>query len=156
MYLAKAPKARMLYLPLIRAMMKVEQGVELFCVVKTCNIRVRSRTEYVYNHRIFAYRQRRTPMSNPLQQLQLLGQSVWYDNIDRSQLISGQFKRMLDEDAITGVTANPTTFEKSIRSGQAYDEQMTQLIQAGKSTNEIYEAMIITDIRTVADLLRPI
>jgi transaldolase len=95
-------------------------------------------------------------MSNPLQQLQSLGQSVWYDNIDRSQLASGQFKRMLDEDAITGVTANPTIFEKSISSGNAYDEQMNQLIQAGKSTNEIYEAMIITDIRTVADLLRPV
>jgi transaldolase len=95
-------------------------------------------------------------MSNPLQQLQSLGQSVWYDNIDRSQLVSGQFKRMLDEDAITGVTANPTIFEKSVSAGHAYDEQMNQLIQEGKSTNEIYEAMIITDIRTVADLLRPV
>src|SRR5579863_6425517 len=95
-------------------------------------------------------------MNNPLQQLQSLGQSVWYDNIDRSQLASGQFKRMLVEDAITGVTANPTIFEKSISSGHAYDEQMNQLIQEGKSTNEIYEAMIISDIRTVADLLRPI
>ena len=95
-------------------------------------------------------------MSNPLQQLQSLGQSVWYDNIDRSQLVSGQFKQMLDEDSITGVTANPTIFEKSVSAGHAYDEQMNQLIQEGKSTNEIYEAMIITDIRTVADLLRPI
>lgn len=95
-------------------------------------------------------------MSNPLQQLQSLGQSVWYDNIDRSQLVSGQFKRMLDEDTITGVTANPTIFEKSVSAGHAYDEQMNQLIQEGKSTNEIYEATIITDIRTVADLLRPI
>jgi transaldolase len=95
-------------------------------------------------------------MSNPLQQLQSLGQSVWYDNIDRSQLASGQFKRMLDEDAITGVTANPTIFEKSISSGHAYDEQMNQLIADGKSTNEIYEALIIQDIRSVADILRPI
>ena len=95
-------------------------------------------------------------MTNPLQQLQSLGQSVWYDNIDRSQLVSGQFKRMLDEDAITGVTANPTIFEKSVSAGHAYDEQMNQLIQESKSTNEIYEAMIISDIRTVADLLRPI
>ncbi|HLX39605.1 MAG TPA: transaldolase [Ktedonobacteraceae bacterium] len=95
-------------------------------------------------------------MNNPLQQLQSLGQSVWYDNIDRSQLASGQFKRMLVEDAITGVTANPTIFEKSISSGHAYDEQMNQLIADGKSTNEIYEALIISDIRSVADLLRPI
>jgi len=95
-------------------------------------------------------------MANPLLQLKALGQSVWYDNIDRSQLVSGQFKRLLDEDGICGVTANPTIFEKSISSGHAYDEQINQLIREGKSTNEIYEALIIQDIRTVADILRPI
>ena len=47
-------------------------------------------------------------MTNPLLQLKELGQSVWYDNIDRSQLASGQFQRMLEEDGIVGVTANPT------------------------------------------------
>ncbi|HEY6539550.1 MAG TPA: transaldolase [Ktedonobacteraceae bacterium] len=95
-------------------------------------------------------------MSNPLQQLKNFGQSVWYDNIDRSQLVSGQFQGLLDNDGVTGVTANPTIFQKSISSGHAYDEQMTQLISEGKSSNEIYEAMIIQDIRTVADMLRPI
>ena len=95
-------------------------------------------------------------MTNPLLQLKELGQSVWYDNIDRSQLASGQFQRMLDEDGVVGVTANPTIFEKSISSGHAYDEQIDQLIREGKSTNEIYEALIITDIQTVADILRPI
>ncbi|MFL5627271.1 MAG: transaldolase [Ktedonobacteraceae bacterium] len=95
-------------------------------------------------------------MANPLLQLKELGQSVWYDNIDRSQLVSGQFQRLMDEDGIVGVTANPTIFEKSISSGHAYDEQMNQLIKEGKSTNEIYEALIITDIQTVADKLRPI
>jgi transaldolase len=95
-------------------------------------------------------------MTNPLLQLKELGQSVWYDNIDRSQLVSGQFQRLLDEDGISGVTANPTIFEKSISSGHAYDEQMNELIKAGKSTNEIYEALVIRDIQTVADKLRPI
>src|SRR5579875_2291839 len=95
-------------------------------------------------------------MSNPLLQLKTLGQSVWYDNIDRAQLVSGEFKRLLDEDGIVGVTANPTIFEKSISHGHAYDEQMMQLIKQGKRTNEIYEALVIQDIRTVADLLRPI
>jgi transaldolase len=95
-------------------------------------------------------------MTNPLVQIKTQGQSVWYDNIDRSQLASGEFKRMLDEDGIVGVTANPTIFEKSISSGHAYDEQLSQLISEGKSTNEIYEALVIQDIRTVADLLRPI
>ena len=95
-------------------------------------------------------------MTNPLLQLKEQGQSVWYDNIDRAQLASGQFKRMLDEDGVVGVTANPTIFQKSISSGHAYDEQMQQLIRAGKNTSEIYEALVIRDIQTVADLLRPI
>ena len=95
-------------------------------------------------------------MSNPLVQLKTQGQSVWYDNIDRVQLVSGEFKRMLDEDGVVGVTANPTIFEKSISGGHAYDEQMKQLISEGKNANEIYEALVIQDIRTVADLLRPI
>lgn len=95
-------------------------------------------------------------MTNPLLELKSHGQSVWYDNIDRSQLVSGQFKRLLDEDGVVGVTANPTIFEKSISAGHAYDEQMNQLIKEGKNTNDIYEAMVIHDIRTVADFLRPI
>jgi transaldolase len=95
-------------------------------------------------------------MTNPLLQLKALGQSVWYDNIDRAQLVSGQFKRLLDEDGVVGVTANPTIFQKSISHGNAYDEQMSQLISEGKSTGEIYEALVFKDISTVADLLRPI
>lgn len=82
-------------------------------------------------------------MTNPLVQIKTQGQSVWYDNIDRAQLVSGEFKRLLDEDGVVGVTANPTIFEKSISSGHAHDEQLTQLINEGKSTNEIYEALVI-------------
>src|SRR6266581_5982930 len=118
---------------------------------------------FIYKYNTFGRRypsctlpQGRQMMTNPLLQLKAYGQSVWYDNIDRSQLVSGQFKRLLDEDGICGVTANPTIFEKSISSGHAYDEQINQLIREGKSTNEIYEALIITDIQTVADILRPI
>lgn len=95
-------------------------------------------------------------MTNPLLQLQAEGQSVWYDNIDRAQLVAGQFQRMLAEDGVIGVTANPTIFEKSISAGHTYDQQISQLVRAGKSTNDIYEAVVIQDIRTVADLLRPI
>lgn len=95
-------------------------------------------------------------MTNPLLELKTLGQSVWYDNIDRAQLVSGQFKRLMDEDGVVGVTANPTIFEKSISSGHAYDEQISQLVKEGKTTSDIYEAIVIQDIRTVADLLRPI
>ena len=57
---------------------------------------------------------------------------------------------------MVGVTANPTIFQKSISHGTAYDEQMTSLIKEGKDTSAIYEALVIRDIQTVADLLRPI
>jgi transaldolase len=95
-------------------------------------------------------------MTSPLLKLQDQGQSVWYDNIDRAQLASGQFKKLLDEDGVLGVTANPTIFEKSISAGHAYDQQISMLIQQSKTTNEIYEALVIQDIQTVADLLRPV
>lgn len=95
-------------------------------------------------------------MTNRLLELTSQGQSVWYDNIDRAQLLSGQFQRLIDEDGITGATANPTIFEKSVSLAHAYDEQMHHLIREGKNTQEIYEALLLTDIRTGADLLRPI
>ncbi len=95
-------------------------------------------------------------MTNPLLQLKTHGQSVWYDTVDRAQLDNGIFKRMVDEDGIVGVTSNPTIFQKSVSHGDAYDEQITQLVREGKSTNEIYEALAIRDIRTVADMLLPI
>lgn len=95
-------------------------------------------------------------MVNPLHELATLGQSVWYDNIDRGQLQNGMFKSLIEQDGISGVTANPTIFDKSIGQGHAYDKQMEQLIREGKSTSDIYEAMVISDIRTVADMLRPV
>ncbi len=95
-------------------------------------------------------------MTNPLLQLKAQGQSVWYDTVDREQLDNGLFKRLVDEDGIVGVTSNPTIFQKSISHGDAYDEQITQLIREGKSTSEIYESLAIRDIRTVADMLLPI
>ena len=59
-------------------------------------------------------------MTNPLLHLKALGQSVWYDNIDRAQLGSGQFKRLMDEDGIVGVTANPTIFQKTLAVNDFY------------------------------------
>lgn len=100
--------------------------------------------------------QKESLMTKRLVELTSQGQSIWYDNIDRIQLLSGLFQRLIDEDGITGATANPTIFEKSVRLAHAYDEQMYQLIREGKNTQEIYEALLLADIRTGADLLRPI
>ena len=95
-------------------------------------------------------------MTNPLLELKALGQSVWLDDIDRGQLRSGLFGRLIDEDGLGGATGNPTIFEHSITHDTTYDEQMQQLLREGKGPKEIYEALAMTDERTVADLLRPI
>src|SRR5258707_9089142 len=95
-------------------------------------------------------------MSNPLRELKALGQSVWLDDIDRGQLRSGLFERLIDEDGLSGATGNPTIFEHSITHDTTYDEQMHQLIALGKSAQEIYEGLAMTDVKRVADMLRPI
>jgi transaldolase len=94
-------------------------------------------------------------MTNPLLELKALGQSIWLDDIDRGQLLSGLLGRLIDEDGLTGATGNPTIFEHSITHDTTYDEQMQQLIAEGKSPQEIYEALAMTDEKSVADLLRP-
>ncbi len=94
-------------------------------------------------------------MTNPLLELKELGQSVWLDDIDRGQLRSGLFGCLIDEDGLSGATGNPTIFEHAIIHSSAYDEQMQDLLREGKSSQEIYEALAMTDVRTVADLLRP-
>ena len=94
-------------------------------------------------------------MTNPLLELKALGQSVWLDDIDRAQLRSGLFGRLIDEDGLSGATGNPTIFEHSITHSSTYDEQMQHLLREGKSAQEIYESLAMTDVRTVADLLRP-
>lgn len=93
---------------------------------------------------------------NPLLRLKECGQSVWYDNIQRSLLTSGELKRLIVEDGISGVTSNPTIFHKAIAGSQDYEEALSALIKAGKSTEEIYESLVIEDIRMSSDLLRPI
>ena len=94
-------------------------------------------------------------MTNPLLQLKTLGQSVWLDDIDRAQLRSGLFGRLIEEDGLSGATGNPTIFEHAIDHGTTYDEQMRQLFAQGMPAQAIYETMAMTDVRQVADLLRP-
>jgi transaldolase len=95
-------------------------------------------------------------MPNPLQQLAALGQSIWLDYISREMFASGQLRRLIQEDALTGMTSNPAIFEKAIDHGHAYDEQIAQLASEGRSANDIYEAISQDDVRHVADELRPV
>ncbi len=94
-------------------------------------------------------------MTNSIQELQKLGQSVWFDNVSRRLIKSGDLQKLIDS-GITGLTSNPSIFEKAISGGADYDDAMVVLARGGKSTAEIFEALAIEDIRDVADLLRPI
>jgi transaldolase/glucose-6-phosphate isomerase len=90
-----------------------------------------------------------------LHELFNLGQSIWYDNISREMLDSGKLQTLID-DGVVGVTSNPSIFEKAIARSSDYDSAIRALAQAGKSTNAIYEALVLEDIGEAADFLRPV
>ena len=92
---------------------------------------------------------------NPVQEVQRLGQSIWYDNIRRGLIVSGELQRLIDL-GVTGLTSNPTIFEKAIAGSSDYDEALLALSQQDKDTPEIFEGLAIEDIQATADLLRPI
>src|SRR5579884_4435312 len=66
------------------------------------------------------------------------GQSVWFDTLSRELVRSGELKRMMDEDAVTGVTSNPTIFQKAISHGDAYDEQLKECLEETTDDKEIF------------------
>jgi transaldolase len=93
---------------------------------------------------------------NRLVALEGLGQSVWMDFIRRSTVISGQLARWIAEDALRGMTSNPTIFEKAIVESHDYDDQIRALAETGKSAPQIFEALAVRDIQLAADAFRPI
>lgn len=94
-------------------------------------------------------------MANSLQETRSLGQSIWYDNVSRGLISSGAMAALVDA-GITGLTSNPTIFEKAISSGADYDAQLLALALAGADATAAFEGMAIEDIQAVADLLRPV
>jgi transaldolase/glucose-6-phosphate isomerase len=86
-----------------------------------------------------------------------LGQSVWYDNIRRGLITSGEFQKLLDDDAVVGVTSNPTIFDKAISGSADYDDALSALVRQGVTDpRQAFFALAIEDIQSAADLLRPI
>ncbi len=90
-----------------------------------------------------------------LGELANLGQAIWLDYIRRSFITSGDLQNLIDQ-GLTGITSNPTIFEKAIAGSTDYDEALHRLVDAGNNTEEIYEALVLEDIRQTADLLRPV
>ncbi|NDJ76060.1 MAG: transaldolase [Chloroflexi bacterium] len=90
-----------------------------------------------------------------LHDLNTLGQAVWFDFIRRSFTASGELQALVEQ-GVRGVTSNPTIFEQAIAGSSDYDADLEPLVRAGKSVDEIYEALAMDDIRAAADTLRPV
>jgi transaldolase len=90
-----------------------------------------------------------------LHQLSMLGQSVWIDFLSRDLLRSGQLARMMEEDAVCGVTSNPTIFQKALSEGDAYDEQLRGLVSE-EDAKEIFIALASKDVGDACDLMRSV
>ena len=90
-----------------------------------------------------------------LNELNQAGQSVWLDYIRRAYIASGELQAII-EAGVTGITSNPSIFEKAIAGSSDYDADIQRLVMTGRGTTGIYEALALDDIGRAADLLRPV
>ena len=90
------------------------------------------------------------------QELHDLGQSLWVDNITRTMLDDGTLAGYIDELSITGLTSNPTIFDKAIGAGDAYDEQVAELRERGLGGEDLFFELALADLRRAAQLFKPV
>jgi transaldolase len=90
----------------------------------------------------------------PLHALHAAGQSLWLDYIDRTLVLSGELAKRIGDDALTGMTSNPTIFEKALAQGTAYDAQLAKL-SSDRTPWAIFEAIETDDVRAACDVFRP-
>jgi transaldolase len=91
-----------------------------------------------------------------LHELSELGQSVWIDSLSREWLETGELARMMEEDAVVGVTSNPTIFQKAMASEGWYDDQLREVLNGEDNPKEIFLELAVRDIEDACDLLRPV
>jgi len=89
-----------------------------------------------------------------LHQLSALGQSVWIDFLSRHMLRSGELERMMEDDAVVGVTSNPTIFQKAISEGDLYDDQLREVLAEEDEPKEVFLRLAVQDVRDACGLLR--
>jgi len=94
--------------------------------------------------------------ANPLLALKSLGQSVWLDSIRRGHIRSGDLRRMVENDGLSGETSNPAIFEKAIVGSSDYDDAISELIGEGKGALEVYETLAVGDVQMAADVFRDV
>jgi len=92
---------------------------------------------------------------NPLLALESFGQSIWLDYLRRNSLTNGEFRDWIGKDGVTGLTSNPSIFEKAITGSHDYDGAIHDLVRQGKNAREIYQVLTVEDIQAAADLFRP-
>ena len=95
-------------------------------------------------------------MNANTQKLHDLGQRLWLDNITRDLLASGTLARYIAELSVTGLTSNPTIFEKAIGSGASYDDSIRRLATRGLSDEGIFFELALQDLTQAADLFHPV
>jgi transaldolase/glucose-6-phosphate isomerase len=95
-------------------------------------------------------------MSESIKKLTALGQSIWYDNIQRKLLETGELKAMIDRGDIRGVTSNPTIFNNAIAKTNDYDSALTPLAWAGWDAEKIFWQLAIEDIKAACDAFAPL
>jgi transaldolase len=94
-------------------------------------------------------------VSSRLHELSAHGVSVWVDSLSREMLETGHLKRLMEEDAVVGVTSNPTIFEKALSTGEWYDAQLREELERTDDVKEVFFALAVEDIKRACDLMRP-
>ena len=94
--------------------------------------------------------------TRPVGELAEIGTSVWLDSLSRAMLERGELERLVGHSGVVGVTANPAIFEKAISGGSEYDAPLAALAAAGVGAVSAYEALAVEDVRSAADVLRPV
>ena len=91
-----------------------------------------------------------------LHELSESGVSVWVDSLSREMLETGHLARLMDDDAVVGVTSNPTIFQKALSTGDWYDEQLRKELERSDDTKKVFFALAVEDIKRACDLLLPV
>jgi transaldolase len=95
-----------------------------------------------------------TMTTNRLREIEALGQAIWLDNLHRGLLDEGTLQRLIDEDGLTGVTSNPTIFEKGMGHSDRYDDDYREIAASSDDPEEVFLHLAYADVRAAADLLR--
>ena len=91
-----------------------------------------------------------------IEELKKIGQSIWYDNIERKLLKDGTLARMVERGEIRGITSNPSIFNNAISNSDEYDQEIEVLTKQGLSREDIYEQLAVRDIQSAADMFLPL